>query len=87
LYLQSGNELKFSDDPVTIKGTRAYFRVNIPGGAGIISRARIVKQGEEVSAVELVNSENNSRKVIENGQLIIIRDGVRYNVMGIVIEK
>ena len=87
LYLQANNILNFSNNAVTIKGSRAYFHVNIPGASSIISRARIVKNEEEVSAVELVNSENNSRKVIENGQLIIIRDGVRYNVMGIVIEK
>lgn len=87
LYLQANNLLNFSNNAVTIKGSRAYFHVNIPGASSIISRARIVTQEEEVSAVELVNSENNSRKVIEDGQLIIIRDGVRYNVMGIVIEK
>ena len=87
LYLQANNILNFSNNAVTIKGSRAYFHVKIPGASSIISRARIVKNEEEVSAVELVNSENNSRKVIEDGQLIIIRDGVRYNVMGIVIEK
>ncbi|MBR6034717.1 MAG: DUF5123 domain-containing protein, partial [Paludibacteraceae bacterium] len=89
LFLGPNNLLYFSpDDATPIKGFRGWFVVhNIDGGAHVIQRARIVEQEEEITAVELVNSENNSRKVIENGQLIIIRDGVRYNVMGIVIEK
>ena len=89
LFLGPNNLLYFSpDDATPIKGYRGWFVVhNIDGGAHVIQRARIVEQEEEVTAVELVNSKNNSRKVIENGQLFIIRDGVRYNVMGIVIEK
>lgn len=89
LFLGPNNLLYFSpDDATPIKGFRGWFVVHdIDGGAHVIQRARIVEQEQEVTAVELVNSENNSRKVIENGQLIIIRDGVRYNVMGIVIEK
>ncbi len=37
------------------------------------------------TAVENVEQDksNNTRKVIENGQVVIIRDGVRYNVLGV----
>ncbi len=39
------------------------------------------------TALENANAEqDNVRKVIENGQLIIIKDGVRYNAQGAVIE-
>ncbi|MBQ6983609.1 MAG: DUF4957 domain-containing protein [Paludibacteraceae bacterium] len=89
LFVGPEDKLYFSKDAATpIKAFRGWFVLHdIPGGPSFIKAARIVAQEEEVTAVELVNSENNSRKVIENGQLIIIRDGVRYNVMGIVIEK
>ncbi len=35
------------------------------------------------TALENVNSEVNVVKVIENGQVVIIREGVRYNVLGV----
>lgn len=89
LFLGPNNLLYFSPDAATpVKGFRAWFVVkDIPNPAHVIKRARIV-QGEQIlTAIDLVNGENNSsRKIIENGQLIIIRDGVRYNVMGVRVE-
>ena len=43
---------------------------------------------EEQTATALDNAEtdNMSVKVIENGQLVIIRNGVRYNLQGAVIK-
>ena len=55
--------------------------------AGIIQRARIVTQSEEVTAIDLVGAENNNaQKVFVNGQLIIIKDGVQYNTLGIRVK-
>ena len=89
LFLGPNNLLYFSPDAATpVKGFRAWFVVHdIPNPAHVIKRARIV-QGEQIlTAIDLVNGENNkAQKVIENGQLIIIRDGVRYNVMGVKVE-
>ena len=89
LFLGPNNLLYFSPDAATpVKGFRAWFQVKgIPNPAHVIKRARIV-QGEQIlTAIDLVNGENNkAQKIIENGQLIIIRDGVRYNVMGVKVE-
>ena len=43
---------------------------------------------EVVSAegVENIRIENAAIKQIENGQLVIIRNGVRYNAAGVVME-
>ncbi len=89
LFLGSGNQLQFSDNDVTIKGMRAYFRVDNPSGAPI-RKARIVEKDNIVTELELIDGElqdiksaNGTIKTIENGQLILIRDGKRYNVMGI----
>lgn len=89
LFLGSGNQLQFSDNDVTIKGMRAYFGVKNPSGAPI-RKARIVEKDNIVTELELIDGEwqdikaaNGTIKTIENGQLILIRDGKRYNVMGI----
>ncbi len=88
LFLGPNDKLYFSPDAATpIKGTRAYFQVNVPNAAHVIKHARIA-QGEQIlTAIDLMNGDNNKvHKVIENGQLIIIRDGVHYNVMGVRVE-
>lgn len=89
LFLGQNNLLYFSESTTTIKGMRAYFEVKNSSGAPI-RHARIVEQSEVVTELELINGEwqevksaNGTIKTIENGQLILIRDGKRYNVMGI----
>lgn len=90
LFLGANDLLYFSETATTIKGMRAYFLIHdVPSGAPI-RQARIVEQGNVVTALEFVNGEwqevksaNGTIKTIENGQLILIRDGKRYNVMGV----
>ncbi len=43
---------------------------------------KIVKPTQETAVEDVTIEETNVRKVFENGQLIIIRDNVRYNVLG-----
>lgn len=87
LYLQSGNVLMFSENDVTIKGTRAYFHVDVPSGILPVVRPRIVLNGQVLTDIELINGEPQvNGKFIENGQLIIIRDGVRYNTLGVRVK-
>lgn len=60
---------------------RALFTISTP--SGIAPRARVAL-GENVET-GLDNNQlpnTNIHKVLENGQLIIIRDGVKYNVQG-----
>ncbi|MBQ4395538.1 MAG: hypothetical protein II825_09640, partial [Paludibacteraceae bacterium] len=82
LYLQANNILQYSQSDVTIKGTRAYFHLTGSGSAAVV-RPRIVLNGQVLTDIELVNGEPQvNGKFIENGQLIILRDGVRYNALG-----
>jgi hypothetical protein len=90
LFLGANDKLYFSNNDVTIKGLRAYFRVKDNGSGAPVRKARIVEQGNVVTELELIDGEwqdiksaNGIIKTIENGQLILIRDGKRYNVMGI----
>ncbi len=46
------------------------------------SKADIIAIEEETTALEQVTAEVQVTKIIENGQVYIIRDGVRYNVLG-----
>lgn len=88
LFLGPDNLLYFSQTATPIKGMRAYFQVKgVPNPMQAIKHARIVMNGQVATEINLVNAEQaDSQKRIENGQLIIIRDGVRYNVMGTVIK-
>lgn len=90
LFLGANDLLYFSEAATTIKGMRAYFQIHDVQSGAPIRQARIVEQGNVVTALEFVNGEwqevksaNGTIKTIENGQLILIRDGKRYNVMGV----
>jgi hypothetical protein len=87
LYLQNNNLYYSPTNNTPIKGTRAWIRLK-PQGAGAAPRARIVLGEQVATDINLVNDEivNGTVKTIENGQLVIIRDGIRYNVMGAKIQ-
>ena len=65
-------------------GLRAFFTItNTEGQAVSNLRARVVAQEDEATGVEDITApEGQVLKVIENGQLIIIRNGEKYNVQG-----
>lgn len=93
LFLGANNNLYFpKGGDMPIKGMRAYFAVTGSSGAPV-RQARIVAQGNVATEVELINGQlpsefggNDLRKSIENGQLIIIRDGVQYNALGVRVK-
>jgi len=86
LYLAANNELHWSSSAKTINPFRAYFSVaGLPAGAP--PRARIVEREAVATDIESAQtSAISSQKVIENGQLYIIRNGVRYNAAGQVVK-
>ena len=84
LYLQNNNLYYSETNNTTIKGTRAWIRLKSQSGAA--PKARIVLRDNTATAIDLVNSENKAIKRIENGQVVIIRYGQKYNVMGIKLQ-
>ncbi|MBQ7439383.1 MAG: hypothetical protein IJV28_05375 [Paludibacteraceae bacterium] len=88
LFLGPNNLLYFSDTATPIKGMRAWFKVKVPNPQHVIQHARIVKGEQVITSINFIdgNMANETVKTIENGQLVIIRDGVRYNAMGIRLQ-
>ena len=88
LFLGPDNTLYFPTGNTAIKGMRAWFRVNVPGASLVVKHARIVAQGQVVTSIDLVDDapHEGTLKVLENGQLFIIKNGVRYNLMGAKIQ-
>ncbi len=69
--------------PTALLGLRAYF-INSTGRP---IRARVVcGENEATSTPTVVAPENNVRKVMKDGQIIIIRGEKQYNIQGQVIE-
>ena len=50
-------------------------------------RARIIKQEQVATGIEDVRGDVQSLKLLENGRVVIIRNGVKYSVQGQVISK
>ena len=65
---------------------RSVIEVTDKSGAPVYVRARVAFDENVETGVEDIFSTDAPVKLIENGQLIIIRDGVKYNVQGQVIR-
>ena len=83
-FVGSDNYLHYKANDNEILGLRAYFTFD-----GITTyaqaanmRARIALREDAATGLDNLINENAPVKVIENGQLIIIRDGVKYNIQG-----
>jgi hypothetical protein len=86
LFIGANNELFWPNTSNGLKGFRAHFEVPASGPACVPrnSPARIVVQTNVATGVENASAKfGGSEKHLENGELVIIRDGIRYNVMGL----
>lgn len=80
----NGDNLYYPSATANIKGFRAYFKLNLPDGMNAApARARfVVNQTEVATGVEQVATQAQTKKMLRDGQLIILRDGVEYNAQG-----
>jgi len=78
-----GDEGKLYNGKVDKLGLRAFFTITDEAGNKVNVRARVVAGENVETGVEDIITTDAPVKVIENGQLIIIRDGVKYNVQGV----
>ncbi len=78
-----GNNGYLYNEVVDIRGLCGLFTITDKEGNPIKVRARVVTREEVETGLDNNQLPNtNIQKVLENGQLIIIRDGVKYNVQG-----
>lgn len=85
LFLAANNMLYFPTADIPIKGMRAYFRVHdAPAG---VQMARFVERTMPTDVEAVAAQPAECSKTIQNGQLIITRDGVQYNAVGQRINK
>ena len=92
LFLYNENALYWWDgaSASALNSFRAYFKV-VTTGAGAPARhnmpARLIKEEQQATGMESVQpSVISSQKILEDGQVIIIRNGVKYSVQGQVIR-
>lgn len=86
LCLGGSNSLGWPSAAGNLNGMRAYFEIHsLPAGAPALRHARFVAPGQHIPAAidDAQDQEGRIEKVIEDGQVIIIRDGKKYNVLGI----
>jgi hypothetical protein len=89
LFLAAGNMIYWPAQNKTVKGFRAYFQVTTGNNSPIRQGmpARIVERQQMPTGFENLNSDIQSLKFIENGRVVILRNGVKYTIQGQVISK
>ena len=90
LFVLAGDQLAWADVANNLKSFRAYFRTaeNVDGTP--VSNhmpARIVRGEQTATGIDDVHGDGQSLKILENGCVVIIRNGVKYSVHGQVISK
>lgn len=88
LLIYSDNQVGFPESDKTLKGFRAYFHLSSPSLAPSIQHARLITPNNAPMDIDFVESQESakSQKLLRDGQLIILRDGVQYNVMGVKLQ-
>ena len=83
-FLGSDSYLYYQATDNVLLGLRAYFTFEGVTSMAQASqvRARVVFGENETTGLENITNNEAPTKMIQNGQLIIIRDGVKYNVHG-----
>lgn len=78
-----GNNGYLYNGEVEIRGLSGLFTITDKNGDPLKVRARVVTREDADTGLEnITNGENTTIKVIENGQLIIIRNGEKFNAQG-----
>ncbi len=93
LFLMANNTLMWPNTNNPLKPFRAYFTVNVDAGqsAGMPVRrgmpAHIGGPAQILTGVENVQGDNvQGTKLMENGVLYIIKNGVKYNAQGQIVK-
>ena len=69
------------NNSTTLKSLRALFTISTP--SGIAPRVRVaLEENGETGLENITDGKNTAIKVIENGQLVIIRNGEKFNAQG-----
>ena len=73
-----------------LRSFRGYFHTETAVGGVPVSSgmpARIIRGEQVATGINNTNADNITLKFIENNQVVIIRNGVKYNIQGQVISK
>ena len=82
-YYLGVNNTIHSTKSGTLKGFRAYFNYFSQAGSDAPKRVRMSINGTETTtAMDEIEVLNPAEKMIENGQVVIIKNGAKYNVFG-----
>ena len=82
LFLGANDKLYWPNLDKSLKGFRAYFEVSGTNGVP----ARFVIRPNMPTSIGQVESNESASKLFENGQLVIIKNGVRYNAQGQIVK-
>ena len=86
LYVGAHDKLYFLSVDYAMPGLRAWFEIHDLPSALHSPRAlkgmRLSERNKMPTDIQPIETPNNARKVLRNGQLYILRDGVIYNMTG-----
>jgi len=86
LFLNAAGELNWATQTASFKGMRAYFHVTAAMPPSGVAVRRIVLGTDAATDLDNLEVSDKAVKRIENGQLVILKNGNKYNVQGQIIK-
>lgn len=81
LFLKDANTLYLSGGG-KLDGLRAYFQLQTPNAKQAAARKIIMQTTNSATPIPTVINTPQTTKYLEDGQLVIVRDGIRYSAQG-----
>jgi len=86
LFLNAAGELNWSTAAGNFRGMRAYFQLNNGSPSNISARRIVLGTDATTGLMQNVECTMQNDKVMINGQLFIIKNGVTYNAQGQIVK-
>ena len=89
LFVGANNTLYWPNTDNGLKGFRAHFEVPVSGPASVPQNtpARIVTRHDTATAIDNTGlADQKGKKVLEGNKIVIVRNGLKYNVLGQLIK-
>lgn len=89
VYVVSGGQIKHATTSSGVEAYRAYIQMNAVSAPSAAPGRRIIEmplEGNSATGVNEIEANDKAVKFIENGRILILRDGITYDALGRIVK-
>ena len=89
VYVVSGGQIKHATTSSGVEAYRAYIQMDAVSAPSAAPGRRIIEmplEGNSATGVNEIESADKAVKFVENGRILILRDGITYDALGRIVK-